>query len=113
MISLSKYYHFKAEEVEYVEVAKSEEATYPYRLSVHLKSGNIASVNYQNETDRNRARDELVRGIDRERREDDEKISNALRLLQNISSTIGTIDRRQLRIWRQLRDLLGLKIEED
>ena len=53
---------------------------------------------------------DLSRQIDSEKRRDAEKIYNALYILRD---TVNRIDKRQLRIWRQLRDLLGLNVEEE
>lgn len=66
------------------------------------------SVSYQDSKSRDTARNELVRLVDRVRREDTEKILNQLTLL-NYSNE--RIERRQLRIWRQLKALLGLSME--
>ena len=105
MIAWSKYFHFNAEDVEYIEATE-----YPYRLTVHLKSGNAPSVSYQDSKSRDTARNELVRLVDRVRREDTEKILNQLTLL-NYSNE--RIERRQLRIWRQLKALLGISMEDE
>lgn len=109
MVSLGTYYHFTVSEIEYVDVS-TVNGKYPYRLAVHLKSGASPSVNYADERSRNSARDNLVRQIERERRADYESLYNAVRLLH---CDVKTLNGRQLRIWRQLRDLLGLKVEED
>lgn len=109
MISLGTYYHFAASEIEFVEVS-TVNAEYPYTLTVHLKSGACRSINYKDEKKRNYARDNLIRQIEHERRNDYERLYNAVSLL---SHDVKTINGRQLRIWRQLRDLLNLKIEEE
>jgi hypothetical protein len=109
MISLGNYYHFAASEIECVEVS-TVKAEYPYRITVYLKSGASRSVNYKNEQNRNSARDNLIRQIEHERKADYERLYNAVSLL---SYNVKTINGRQLRIWRQLRDLLGVKITEE
>lgn len=109
MIAWGNYFHFNAEDVKYIEAIDSTSGEYPYRLTVHLKSGNAPSVYYKDSKSRDTARNELVRLVDRVRHEDTEKILNQLTLL-NYSNE--RIERRQLRIWRHLRDLLNLKIEE-
>lgn len=109
MIAWSKYFHFNAEDVEYIEAIDSTSGEYPYRLTVHLKSGNAPSVSYQDSKSRDTARNEMVRLIDQVRHEDTEKILNQLTLL---NYSIRTIDRRQLRIWRQLKVLLGVTVDE-
>lgn len=109
MIALSKYYNFSAEEVEYIEVSDSNK-DYPYRLTVHFKSGQACSVNYTDSQSRENARAEIVRRVEYQKRADTEKIQNSLYLIR---SELSRIDKRELRIWRQLRDLLGLRVEED
>lgn len=110
MIALSKYYHFSAEDVEYIEATTVESNAFPHRLTVRFKSGKECTVNYKEAEARDSARDELVRQIDREKRAESEKIQT---LLWNIRYTTERIDKRELRIWRQLRDLLGISVEED
>lgn len=109
MVSLGTYYHFTVSEIEYVDVS-TVDGKYPYRLTVHLKSGASPSISYNDENDRNSARNNLIRQIERERRADYETLYNAVHL---IHYDVKTLNGRQLRIWRQLRDLLGLKVEED
>lgn len=109
MISLGTYWHFTVSEIEYVEVS-TVEGKYPYRLTVHLKSGASPSVNYNDEKNRNDARENLILQIEHERRDNYEKLYNAVSLLRY---DVKTINGRQLRIWRQLRNLLNLKVEED
>ena len=109
MIAFSKYYYFSSEDVEYIECANNSAGDYPYRLTIHFKSGTSCSVNYADPKSRETARNNMVREIEYERRADVEKTHNMLTILKN---TVERIDRRQLRIWKQLRDLLGLKIEE-
>ena len=52
---------------------------------------------------------DLTWQIDREKRQDIDKIHTALYLLQD---SINRIDKRQLRIWKQLKELLGVRVEE-
>lgn len=110
MIAWSKYFHFNAEDVEYIEAIDSTSGEYPYRLTVHLKSGNAPSVSYKDSKSRDTARNELVRLVDRVRHEDTEKILNQLTLLKYSNERI---ERRQLRIWRQLKALLGISMEDE
>ena len=62
MVSLNKYYHFSASEIEYVE-ASTVSGGFPYKITVHLKSGAQVSVSYKTEDDRNFDRNNLVRHI--------------------------------------------------
>lgn len=110
MIAWGKYFHFNAEDVEYIEAIGSTSGEYPYRLTVHLKRGNAPSVYYKDSKSRDTARNELVRLVDRVRHEDTEKILNQLTLLKYSNERI---ERRQIRIWRQLKALLGLSMEDE
>lgn len=110
MIAWSKYFNFNAEDVEHIEATDLTTGDYRFKLSVHFKSGNQISVNYLDAKSRDSARVSLVGQIDRARREDVEKLLNQLTLL-NYSNE--RIERRQLRIWRQLKALLGISMEEE
>lgn len=48
MVTLNKYYHFSANEIEYVEVS-TVSGDFPYKITVHLKSGAQVSVSYKTE----------------------------------------------------------------
>lgn len=109
MVSLGTYYNLIASEIEYVYVL-TVSGEFPYRLTVRLKSGTSLSIDYKNEKDRNYERDNLVQQIERERRIDYEKLYDKVCSLQY---DVTTLSGRQLRIWRQLRDLLGCKVEEN
>lgn len=111
MIVWSKYYRFPAEEVSCVEATSNNgETKFPYKLTVYLKSGTSFAVSYADEKSRSKDMDSIVRQVDIARRNDYEKLYNQIYLLRD---TISRIDKRQLRIWRQLRDLLGVKPMEE
>ena len=109
MIVWSDYYRFSAEEVEAIGITDNTGGSHPFVLVVYLKSGNKFSISYVDKKSRQAAMTDLCRQIDGEKRRDAEKIHNKLFLLQD---SVSRIDKRQLRIWRQLRDLLGLNVEE-
>lgn len=110
MIAFSTYYHFSAEDVESIEETSGEHEDYPYKLTVYLRSGKLYSVSYKYCESRDKARDEIVRQVECQKRADSEKILNSLYLIR---SELSRIDRRELRIWRQLRDLLEVRVEEN
>lgn len=109
MVTLSKYYHFSANEIEYIE-SSTVSGGYPYRIIVRLKSGAQVSVGYRTEDDRKFDRDNLVRQIEFEQKRDFERLWNEMHLLK---CDVKALNHRQLRIWRQLRDLLKIKVEEN
>lgn len=108
MVAWSEYYRFPAESVEAIGTSDGTSGTHPYMLTIYLNSGKTLSVSYTDKQSRKAAMLDLSRQIDREKRQDMEKIHNALYLLRD---SVNRIDKRQLRIWRQLRDLLGVKSE--
>lgn len=110
MVVWSDYYRFSAEDVEALGVDDKTSGTHPYTLTVYLKSGRSLSVGYTDKQSRRATMLDLSRQIDSERRLDAEKIHNALYILRD---SVNRIDKRQIRIWRQLRDLLGLNVEEE
>lgn len=108
MIVWSEHYRFSADDVAAIGTADFAVGTHPYAMTVYLKSGTKFTVNYADKQSRKADMIDLSRQIDREKRQDMEKIHNALYLLRD---SVNRIDKRQLRIWRQLRDLLGVKSE--
>ena len=110
MISFDSYYRFSAGDVEYIEAVNATPGDHPYRLTVHFKSGKSVSVGYANKKARDSDRDRMVREIERETRHDAERVLNTLFLIKH---TAERIDKRQLKIWRQLKALLGVQTEED
>ena len=109
MVAWSDYYQFSAEDVEAIGITDNKSSEHPYSMTVYLKSGNRFSLSYADKASRIAAMHNLSRDIDREKRRDAESIHNALYILRD---SVQRIDKRQLRIWRQLRDLLGLKGEK-
>ena len=112
MINLDNYYSFPASEVSYIAVNNKDGGyiNHPYELTVNLKSGRGCSISYKNEHDRNEAKRRIVIEIERELRSDTERIQNRLYLIED---KVKRIDRRQLRIWRQLNRLIGVPVEDE
>ena len=109
MVVWSDYYRFSAEDVEALGVEDKTSGTHPYTLTVYLKSGKSFSVSYMDKQSRRSAMLDLSCQIDSEKRRNAEKIHNALYILRD---SVNRIDKRQLRIWQQLKALLGVKVEE-
>ena len=110
MVIWSEYYSFSANDVEAIGVADQSNGTHPYVLTVYLKSGNRMSVKYADKKSRKEAMVDLNRQIDFKKRFDTEQMCNSLYLLRD---AVNRIDKRQLRIWKQLKELLGVKVEEE
>ena len=110
MVVWSEYYRFPAESVEAIGTSDGTSGTHPYMLTVYLKIGKTLSVSYTDKQIRKAAMLDLSRQIDSEKRRDTEKIQNSLYILRD---SVNRIDKRQLRIWRQLKSLLGVKVEDE
>lgn len=99
MVEVGGYYYLSAQEIESVFCVKGS-ADYPYKLTVIMKSGKDYSVCYEKETARNEEKRRVLNAIETERRRDAETILNKLYLM---NYTVERIDKRQLRIWQQLK----------
>lgn len=109
MVEFDSYYQFAADQVECVSTETGSDS-HPYTLAVYLKSGRRLAVNYKTQKDRDNAKRIMVNRIEHELRHDTEQIFNRLYLLDD---AVKRIDKRQLRIWRQLKALLSLTAEEE
>lgn len=108
MVEIGKLYSVSAREIECIEALNT--ATGRFRLTIYTKSGRNYSVDYQNESARDLAQASIIRQYDRDVLETEQKLLNRLYLIQSV---VERIDKRQLRIWRQLKSLLGVKMEEE
>lgn len=109
MVRFDEYYYFDANEIAFVRKTTASGAEHPYRIFVGIKGGQEYGVNYANEKARNDAYNRLVRDIEQERRQPIEQLRWKLEM---INITLKTLDKRQMKIWRQLKELLGLKVED-
>lgn len=109
MVEFDSYYFFAADQVECISSEKGGD-THPYTLAVYLKSGRRLAVNYATQKDRDNAKRIMVNRVESELRRDSEKIINRLYL---IDDAVKRVDKRQLRIWRQLKALLPIPAEKE
>ena len=110
MVVWSEYYRFSAEEVEAIDTSEQNNSEFPCVLTVYLKSGNKLSICYVDKNSRKIAMIDLSRQIDAEKKQRFEGLQNTLHILEG---TVNRMDRRQLRIWQQLKRLLGIKEGDD
>lgn len=111
MIDFEGYYHFAPEQVESIDTeTRQGESSYPYTLAVYLKSGRKLAVNYPTKKARDNAREVLCRRVETALRQDADRFYSRLYLVED---AVKRIDKRQLRIWRQLKALLQLATNED
>lgn len=110
MVEFESYYSFAADQVECVRTSKGESKTHPFILTVYLKSGRELTVSYTKQKDRDEAKRILLNRISYELQSNYEKLYNKL---YSLDDAVKRIDKRQLRIWRQLKALLHLDKEGD
>lgn len=108
MVDFEGYYSFPADQVESVEVYTLSADEMPHKLRVTLKSGRSLVVNYKSKAARDGAKQILCNRIDQELRQESVQISNKLFLVLDY---VQRLDKRQFRIWRQLKQLLQLPVE--
>ena len=109
MIDFEGYYTIAAEQVEYIAATDRGTGDCPYCLNIHLLSGRALSVCYRTAAARTAARNKLCGQIEAERRRDSETIINRLHLIRD---AVERVDKRQFRIWKQLKELLKLEPDE-
>ena len=97
---------FASDQVDMIECSvNGGNEEYPFALSVCLRSGRTYTVIYKDEKARARAAERLARCIDNEQKDTMEKIFWKLR---DLEYGVNRMDKRQLKIWRQLKKLLAL-----
>lgn len=109
MVDFNRQY-FASDQVNMIECSVSGDNGYPYKLTVILRNGTQYSVKYTDEKYRDREAAALSRRIENEQRDTMERIYTKLYCLED---TLNRIDKRQLRIWRQLKRLLDLQEDEE
>lgn len=108
MIEFGGQYLVNEERIEYIGTRDGTEE-YPFCLYIRLKSGQELGVLYRTELLRKQASALLARAIEDEHRDYAERIICRLGVIER---KIGTLDKRQMRIWRQLKTLMGVNTEE-
>ena len=110
MIDFGNYYHFAPEQVECLEVENAGQGPNKYALWVHLKSGKKFGISYATQKARDEAHRSLAHRINAALRQDADRFHTRLYLVED---AVKRIDKRQLKIWRQLKALLQLTANED
>ncbi len=113
MVEFGGQYYIDQAQVEYISETDREGAivadSHPYVLTVYLLSGKSLGICYTTKEARDNERKKLVNAIQREKTNYEETVLYRLRMLQN---DVSRIDKRQLRVWQQLKKLLGIQPEE-
>ena len=108
MIDFEGFYLVSPDQVAYIATRKGS-GDAQYGLFLCLTGGKELGVWYRTEETRKAAYAKLARQIEREKRQDAEDILRRLRLIE---ASINKTDKRTLRIWKQLQQLLHLESEE-
>jgi len=102
MVNFSQYYSFPAERVDHVRVLDMKEGDFPYVLRVVTKSGRELDVSYKVREVRDNAKAGLCAQIGRELSGGEADLLYKLSLILN---TVERLDKRQLKIWQQLKKI--------
>ena len=108
MIDFEGYYLVPPDQVAYIETRRGG-GDAQYGLFLGLSSGKELGVWYRTEEARKAAYTKLARQVEIGKRQDREDILYRLRLIE---ACINKTDKRTLRIWKQLQQLLHLESEE-
>lgn len=103
MIDFEGYYLVNAEQIAYIDI--TDESSGWYNLNVRLLCGQVVTVRYRTKTARDEGRKKLHGQIESERRQDAENIQSRL---YRIEQAVNGVDKRQFKIWKQLKILLKL-----
>lgn len=110
MIDFEGYYSIAEDQVEYVETTKTNSPTFPHQVTVYLLSGRSMSVSYKTEASASAVKRRISTMVDIEKRRKADEVITSLREIKEITKRT---DKRQLKIWRQLKELLGVSTEEE
>ncbi len=108
MIDFEGYYLVPPDQVAYIETRRGG-GDAQYGLFLGLSGGKELGVWYRTEEARKAAYTKLARQVEIGKRQDREDILYRLRLIE---ACINKTDKRTLRIWKQLQQLLHLESEE-
>lgn len=111
LIPIGRYYYVIASEVVCIERESlpAQSDPYPYMLTVCLSNGKNLSIKYKIEKERDAEVEKIARLINFALNRNEEKI---LCEMVNLKGAIKTIDKRQLKIWSQLKRLLNIEGEQ-
>lgn len=110
MIEIGKYCHISENEIACIRVEATSDRDFPYQLTVYLKNGKSFFTRYKDLLTCEKESRFLARQVEHLKRVETERV---LVMLSTLKLVVEKIDRRQLRIWRQLKTLLGISVEEE
>lgn len=86
--------------------------SHPYRLTIRCKSGREYVMNYADEASRDRIAKQFALQVERSVHDRDRNMEAIFNRLYLMDDCLRRVDNRGLRIWRQLKALLGVEVEE-
>ena len=104
MIDFEGIYSVDAERVEFISM-RSGTGEAPYGLFLTMRSGKELGLWYRTEFSRKQGKERIVREIECDRRREELDIQERL---TEIMRVVERTEKRQLRIWRQLKELLSV-----
>lgn len=112
MIKFGNYYYIQENDIVAIELGKNVDSKdYPFRLVVRTRNDYRYTLSYRTEDAASHAAADMARQVECATRDRDmEQIFNKLWMMK---SDLSKLDKRQLKIWRQLKELLGLKDKEE
>lgn len=112
MIEFSSYYFIQEEDVEAIHKTEIPGKEYPFMLTVRVRSGREYSVSYQDSRSRDSVAKQIAQQVERNVRNRDRTIEEIFNRLYLMDDRLRRVDKRGLRIWQQLKTLLGVEVEE-
>lgn len=112
MIKFGGYYYIQENDIVAIELGKNvDNRDYPFWLVVRTRNDHRYTLGYRTKDEAAHAAADLARQVECATRDRDmEHLFNKLWMMK---SDLSKLDKRQLKIWRQLKELLGLKDKED
>ena len=112
VIEFSSYYFIQEEDVEAILKTEEPGKGDPYVLTIRARSGREYSVSYQSKGSRDSVARQFALQVERSVHDRDRNMEAINNLLYLMDDRLRRVDNRGLRIWRQLKALLGVEVEE-
>lgn len=112
MIEFDSYYFIAEEDVEAIIKSDSGQEDFPFRLTVRVKNGREYSVSFKRKTDRDRIAKQFAQQVERSISGRDRTLESIYNRLYLMDDRLRRVDKRGLRIWQQLKALLGVEVQE-
>lgn len=112
MIEFSSYYFIQEEDVEAIIKTENPNQEYPFVLIIRVRSGRDYSVSYQSKEARDNSARQFARQVKVSVHDGDRNLEAIFNRLYLMDDRLRRVDKRGLRIWQQLKALLGVEVEE-